>query len=150
MQWLCNMNLVVIRFNPDDYIDSSGNLIKGYWSNKTISNKLERERRLGVLKETIDEYLLNDNVKFETRQKIKTIKLFYDDVEGLTIYNRTQLQRKIALSLKINKDETEDERKKRVREYQLKYNERKAYQKKGISSKKVFSIETKEFSQQSV
>lgn len=75
--------LIFIRFNPDDYLDCSGNNIASCWTTtaktgiiKIKSNKIEEWcERLNVLKETI-EYWSNEENK--TEKTVETIQLFYD------------------------------------------------------------------------
>jgi len=75
--------LVFIRFNPDDYLDCSGNNIASCWTTtsktgiiKIKSNKNDEwSERLNVLKETI-EYWSNEENK--TEKTVETIQLFYD------------------------------------------------------------------------
>ena len=73
--------LIFIRFNPDDYIDCSGNNIASCWTTtaKTgiikIKNNDEWSKRLHLLKETI-EYWTNEENK--TEKTVETIQLFYD------------------------------------------------------------------------
>lgn len=73
--------LIFIRFNPDDYIDCSGNNIASCWTTtaKTgiikIKNNDEWSKRLNLLKETI-EYWTNEENK--TEKTVETIQLFYD------------------------------------------------------------------------
>jgi hypothetical protein len=77
--------LVFIRFNPDDYLDGSGNNIASCWTTtaktgiiKIKSNKNEEwSNRLNLLKETI-EYWSNEENK--TEKTVETIQLFYDQI----------------------------------------------------------------------
>jgi hypothetical protein len=75
--------LVFIRFNPDDYLDCSGNNIESCWTTtakngviKIKSNKNDEwSKRLDLLKEII-EYWSNEENK--TEKTIETVQLFYD------------------------------------------------------------------------
>jgi len=80
-QDLGQMNLVFIRFNPDDYIDKSGNKVKSPWSlSKTkvlsISKKHEVvwKQRLWKLKFCIDLWMEQIPDK-----AITVIQMFYDE-----------------------------------------------------------------------
>ena len=76
-----NRPIIIIRFNPDNYIDENNKKIKSPF---TIDKKLglttipkknieEWNKRLLKLKETI-----KDNLEYKTEEPIKIIKLFYD------------------------------------------------------------------------
>jgi len=76
--------LIFIRFNPDDYLDCSGNNVSSCWTYtaktgiiKIKNNKIDEwSKRLDCLKQTI-EYWTNDENK--TEKTIETIQLFYDN-----------------------------------------------------------------------
>ncbi len=74
--------LIFIRFNPDDYIDYTGNKILSCWTttSKTgiikIKNTTEWLKRLDILKQNID-YWTNEQNK--TEKTIEIIQLFYDE-----------------------------------------------------------------------
>ena len=72
--------LVVIRFNPDEYIDKDGKKITSCWGvgkdgvvRVKPSKKQEYENRLKIFKEELDYY-----IKHEPEKEITEIKLFYD------------------------------------------------------------------------
>jgi hypothetical protein len=75
--------LIFIRFNPDDYLDCSGNNVSSCWTktSKTEIIKIKNDKinewntRLDILKQTI-EYWSNEENK--TEKTIETIQLFYD------------------------------------------------------------------------
>lgn len=75
---LKNRPLVVLRFNPDTYIDSSGKKVQGcFTTTKTVGfkvNKKEWEKRMGVLTEKIWFYKKNSPEKDFTVEY-----LFYDE-----------------------------------------------------------------------
>jgi len=82
IQEALNRNIIVIMFNPDEYIDENNKKIKGCFSinkktglnaiNKTNINKLNS--RFITLKDTI-----NENMIYSVHNEpIKIIKLFYD------------------------------------------------------------------------
>ena len=71
--------IVFIRFNPDDYIDSTGKKIKSCWELNNIgvqsitkTKKTEWENRVNVLKQQIQYWIDNPNDKM-----IEIIELFY-------------------------------------------------------------------------
>jgi RNA polymerase-binding transcription factor DksA len=79
---LGNRFLYVIRFNPDKYINSVGNVNKScFVTRKTgrleISNKKQLDIRLNVLKNTILEVSLNKEP--EKGKDVTIIPLFFDD-----------------------------------------------------------------------
>lgn len=76
--------IVFIRFNPDDYIDNSNTKIKSCFSisrtglcsiNK--NNEKEWNRRLSILKKTLEFHLKEENKSDKT---ITIISLFYDEI----------------------------------------------------------------------
>ena len=75
--------LIFIRFNPDDYLDCSGNNVSSCWTTtaktgiiKIKNNKTDEwSKRLDTLKQTI-EYWTNEENK--TEKTVETIQLFYD------------------------------------------------------------------------
>lgn len=75
--------LIFIRFNPDDYLNCSGNNVSSCWTTtaktgiiKIKNNKIDEwNTRLNLLKETI-EYWTNEENK--TEKTVETIQLFYD------------------------------------------------------------------------
>lgn len=75
--------LIFIRFNPDDYLDCSGNNVSSCWTTtaktgiiKIKNNKTDEwSKRLDSLRQTI-EYWTNEENK--TEKTIETIQLFYD------------------------------------------------------------------------
>ena len=79
---LKNKPLVMIRFNPDDYIDESKKMIKSCWSyskqGMSIINKnkkTEWQQRLGELKNKIEYYLHNPPTK-----ELEVTYLYYDHI----------------------------------------------------------------------
>jgi hypothetical protein len=73
--------LILIRFNPDKYIDLSGSLVIGCW--KTDGNSILRvhkedsdtwQARLNALKETVGYWL-----KIPPARMIEVVQLFYDE-----------------------------------------------------------------------
>lgn len=71
--------LVIIRFNPDEYIDIKGNNIPSCWKvNKlgicSVNNVKKLETRLNFLTDTINYWIKN-----KTNKTIEIIKLFYDE-----------------------------------------------------------------------
>ena len=74
--------IVFIRFNPDDYINTSNINIKSCWGINASgicvvkkSSKKEWEERLSTLKNTVQYWFDN-----KTEKTIETIQLFYDQV----------------------------------------------------------------------
>lgn len=71
--------LVIIRFNPDSYIDETGNKVASCFRNSrkvnvpVIDDKKEWEKRLEVLKSTIDRY-----IETVPEKEVTIEKLFYD------------------------------------------------------------------------
>ena len=71
--------MVVIRFNPDKYIDENSKKVPSCWSIVkktgllTINNEDNWNKRLEMLKETIDYW-----IKHDTDKLIEPIELFYD------------------------------------------------------------------------
>ena len=75
--------IIFLRFNPDEYFDEEGNIIKSCWKiNKsglcTIDDKKEWDNRLNSLKLQI-EYWCNPENK--TEKTIETIHMYYDECE---------------------------------------------------------------------
>jgi hypothetical protein len=74
--------LIFIRFNPDDYLDYTGNKILSCWTTTTktgiikIKNTTEWLKRLDILKQNIA-YWTNEQNK--TEKTIEIIQLFYDE-----------------------------------------------------------------------
>ena len=75
-------NIVFIRFNPDEYLDKNGSLIKSCWKlNKqgiicigpNVFNQNLWMERLGVLKEQIQYWMDNSSDKM-----VEIVQLFYD------------------------------------------------------------------------
>lgn len=73
-------NIVFIRFNPDEYLDKNGSVIKSCWKlNKqgmiciSSSNQNLWMKRLGVLKEQIQYWMDNSSDKM-----VEIVQLFYD------------------------------------------------------------------------
>jgi hypothetical protein len=71
--------IIFIRFNPDDYIDSTGEKIKSCWELNNIgvqciikTKKTEWENRVNILKQQIQYWIDNPNEKM-----IEIIELFY-------------------------------------------------------------------------
>ena len=79
-QDLANRPIVFIRFNPDKYIDENGETIKSCFKyHKTtgvpmIDNKVEWNKRLENLKNTIEKYINNIPEK-----EVTIVKLFYNN-----------------------------------------------------------------------
>jgi len=71
---LYNKQIVIIRFNPDNY-NKGNKLIVSPWKNNNIENEYEWTNRLNTLKETI---LLNINSN-DNNYSVIYIKLFYDE-----------------------------------------------------------------------
>ena len=73
-------HMICIRFNPDKYINSNGEKIKGCFTfdekNNIVVDAQEFERRFEVLTETIDDYLLQ-----KPEKEISLKCLFYDSSE---------------------------------------------------------------------
>ncbi len=76
--------IVFIRFNPDDYIDSSDTKIKSCFAISrtelcSVNKKNEKEwnRRLSILKKTLEFHLKEENKSDKT---ITIISLFYDEI----------------------------------------------------------------------
>jgi hypothetical protein len=76
--------IVFIRFNPDDYIDNSNTKIKSCFAISrtglcSINKKNEKEwnRRLSILKKTLEFHLKEENKSDKT---ITIISLFYDEI----------------------------------------------------------------------
>jgi hypothetical protein len=75
--------LIFIRFNPDNYIDASGNMIGTCWSLEKNSGLMvvkkasmkAWETRLQVLKEQIEYWSCDEN---KTEKTIEIVHLFYD------------------------------------------------------------------------
>lgn len=70
--------IVLIRFNPDDYIDKSGTKMASSFKYlkrgiPQINNLEEWQKRLKSLKETIDFHINN-----VPEEQVTTINLFYD------------------------------------------------------------------------
>jgi hypothetical protein len=72
--------IVVIRFNPDGYIDKNGKRITSCWGvgkdgvvRITPRKKREYENRLEIFKGKIEYYIKN-----EPEKEVIEIKLFYD------------------------------------------------------------------------
>ena len=75
--------IIFLRFNPDEYFDEEGNIIKSCWKiNKsgicTIDDKKEWDNRLNSLKLQV-EYWCNPENK--TEKTIETIHMYYDECE---------------------------------------------------------------------
>ena len=83
IQEALNRPIIIIRFNPDDYIDENKKKIKSCFTiNKrlylTTIPKEQKElwkKRLEILKETIMK-----NIEINLEEPIKEIKLFYDNI----------------------------------------------------------------------
>lgn len=80
---LKNKNLVVIRFNPDDYIDVNYEKVMSCWTYNRQgvvvikqNKKDEWKQRLNKLKETLDYYLHNAPTK-----ELEIVYLYYDQVK---------------------------------------------------------------------
>jgi hypothetical protein len=77
--------LVIIRFNPDKYIDENGKVVKSCWSESKETRKLRVDkkeennwiRRLDVLRETVKYWINPENM---TDKMIEIVELFYDHV----------------------------------------------------------------------
>jgi hypothetical protein len=67
-------NLIMIRFNPDNYINNNKEKIKSCWKDGKILKTSDWNNRLAVLKETIEYWLINESDKL-----ITIINLFYDN-----------------------------------------------------------------------
>jgi len=75
--------LVIIRFNPDKYIDEDGRVIKSCWSESHKTKKLKVDKkqegswkgRLEVLRETVEYWIKPENT---TDKMIEMIELFYN------------------------------------------------------------------------
>ena len=71
---LNHRNLVMIRFNPDKYINKNNEKIKSCWKDGKILKNSYWNERLNNLKDTINYWLIN-----ETDKMIEIINLFYDN-----------------------------------------------------------------------
>jgi len=77
--------LVIIRFNPDKYIDENGDTVESCWSESKETKKLRVDkkqesnwkRRLDVLRETVEYWINPENT---TGKMIEIVELFYDHV----------------------------------------------------------------------
>jgi hypothetical protein len=68
--------LVLIRINPDCYINKKGEKIRGIWNHRlTKFNQDEFNRRFNLLAETIQGFL---DLKQRPNEKLTEIKLFFD------------------------------------------------------------------------
>ena len=75
--------LIIIRFNPDKYIDKNGEQIKSCWSTSKETNRIRVDKsqqakwkaRLQTLAETIKHWI---NPKNTTKELVKIVELFYD------------------------------------------------------------------------
>ena len=73
--------LVLIRFNPDSYINNLGKKIKSPWGFDgfgicVVKKKEEWNERLNILKNTINYWINEENI---TNKTIEVIELFYDN-----------------------------------------------------------------------
>ena len=74
--------VIFIRFNPDDYINQTGDKVKSCWSvtKQTgilkIGNKKEWTARLDSLKRQIEYWIHPDN---KTDKTVETVQLYYDE-----------------------------------------------------------------------
>jgi hypothetical protein len=81
---LQNKPLVMIRFNPDDYINDKGKKIKTCWSvaknGLVVLNKnkiIDWNNRLNKLKDTLEYYL-----HYPPKKEVEIIYLYYDDMKN--------------------------------------------------------------------
>ena len=74
---LIQLNIIFIRFNPDEYLDIHGNKINPCWDKTQtgllIINEKELHTRLTILRSQIEYWLNNLSSKM-----IEVIELFYD------------------------------------------------------------------------
>lgn len=93
-QDLGNRPLVMIRFNPDSYIDDKGRKVRSCFDKDCSVDEKEWDDRFAELKRTIEKWL----IKVPTKEGAEQVNLFYNS-------NSRQKKRKVS---QLESEEDED------------------------------------------